>query len=54
MIGWIRTWLIGTFCRHKWEIMKEMPIKDKSGQLVGTCYEQKCWKCGELRVKNLI
>jgi len=64
MLGWIYSFLIGSFCSHKWVILeiqeKTKPVYDTNRneirhRCIGKTFVLRCEKCGNLKfVENSI
>ena len=45
MIAWLWNLLVGQFCRHRWEIIKQ------GNSDMGGYYDLQCKKCGTVKSK---
>lgn len=51
MLGWLYGILVGTFCNHKWEILREGKLR-VNGHEAGFYYDLRCPKCGNIKCKR--
>lgn len=52
MLGWLFNILVGSFCVHKWEVIKEGPRLNSRKETEGYYYDLRCTKCGNIKCKN--
>ena len=50
MLSWLFERLVGQFCRHEWEIVRQ-GISTKGGVDCGGWYDLHCKKCGDIKSK---
>lgn len=55
MISWLWNLIVGQFCRHQWEIAREVSLYDgpDASMPCGTKYHLCCIKCGEMKRRRL-
>lgn len=51
MIWNLVTWLFGSFCFHKWKVVMQGKLIEKS-KMVGYYYNLQCTKCGDIKRIN--
>lgn len=54
MLSWIYGFLIGNFCRHTWEIIRQSPVVSNSNIVRGYYYDLRCSKCGNIKETRTI
>jgi hypothetical protein len=51
MLLWLWKVFVGTNHQHKWEIIKQVPVRS-GGVYAGDAYHLQCTGCGNIKIKQ--
>ena len=55
MLGWLYSVIVGSFCAHKWEIIKQIDVCDMKNSNIPWAFDiiMQCEKCGNIKKKRV-